>query len=368
SPSGARNTWVLCFSRRNALAWTIRSRSRWKAVRSGSGSSSRSRPFDPEASVACGESVSRSICSVRSRGVGAVTRPWYPRPPTRPGRGSAPEDPVVQVREGLAEVAAQTSGLAPRGRVPGGRGVSPDAEVRGHPLDPQVVPGIRDEERRPHPVRLHVGGGGAEALERGVSDGLGHDRARRKAPGDQVVPPGLRLGRDVSRLAGAEHDHGPGPVLPIQELGLLEPPGEHRRGPAVVLGGPQDDDRVDALDPARVVLVRRPPDRNERDAHHAHRDREQQAGQRDDGMAADGAHHANLTTRPHVTRIHTPAFASPTSAVDRYDPGALATAPNRYVPGWTPLVDRYSQAEAPPASAGQQVFTHAPGGSVPRPG
>ena len=44
SPSGLRKTWVLCFSRRNALEWMIRSRSRSNAVRNSSGSSGRSRP------------------------------------------------------------------------------------------------------------------------------------------------------------------------------------------------------------------------------------------------------------------------------------------------------------------------------------
>src|SRR5690554_309868 len=64
SPSGLRNTWVLCFRRRKALEWTIRSRSRSKAVRNSSGSSSTARPRDSSALVA--SSASRS-CSSRSR-------------------------------------------------------------------------------------------------------------------------------------------------------------------------------------------------------------------------------------------------------------------------------------------------------------
>jgi len=43
SPSGATNTCVLCFSRRKALLWTIRSRSRWKGVRRRQSASSRAR-------------------------------------------------------------------------------------------------------------------------------------------------------------------------------------------------------------------------------------------------------------------------------------------------------------------------------------
>ena len=38
-PPGQMKTWVLCFSRRNALQWTMRSRSRWKGVRRVQGSS-----------------------------------------------------------------------------------------------------------------------------------------------------------------------------------------------------------------------------------------------------------------------------------------------------------------------------------------
>ena len=43
-PSWKTNTWVLWASRRNALAWMIRSQSRRKSVRVGDGGSSRSRP------------------------------------------------------------------------------------------------------------------------------------------------------------------------------------------------------------------------------------------------------------------------------------------------------------------------------------
>ena len=42
-PAGATNTWVLCLRRRNALQWTIRSRSRWNGVRSPQSGSSCSR-------------------------------------------------------------------------------------------------------------------------------------------------------------------------------------------------------------------------------------------------------------------------------------------------------------------------------------
>jgi hypothetical protein len=39
SPSGEIKTWVLCISRRKALAWMMRSLSRWKSLRTPSGGS-----------------------------------------------------------------------------------------------------------------------------------------------------------------------------------------------------------------------------------------------------------------------------------------------------------------------------------------
>ena len=64
----------------------MRSRSRWKTVRTGSCGSSRSRPFDSAASVAAPESVSRSICSVRSRGL-AIAVMLAPGGDSPAGRG-----------------------------------------------------------------------------------------------------------------------------------------------------------------------------------------------------------------------------------------------------------------------------------------
>ena len=61
SPCGAMNTWVFCLSRRNALQCTIRSRSRWKGVRSEQSSSSgRSRPAPPYERTASGDSDASS--------------------------------------------------------------------------------------------------------------------------------------------------------------------------------------------------------------------------------------------------------------------------------------------------------------------
>src|SRR4249920_1751413 len=63
----------------------MRSRSRWKQVRRSSCGSSCSRPLLAEASVAVGDSVSRSISSERSRGT--ATRRYYRRAPTHLIRG-----------------------------------------------------------------------------------------------------------------------------------------------------------------------------------------------------------------------------------------------------------------------------------------
>ena len=77
SPSGLRKTWVLCLSRRNALEWMIRSRSRSKAVRNSSGSSGRSRPRLAVDLVAAGlsrsSSASRATRSRRRSSVAALT-------------------------------------------------------------------------------------------------------------------------------------------------------------------------------------------------------------------------------------------------------------------------------------------------------
>src|SRR3954468_5366231 len=58
-------TWVLCLRRRNALEWTIRSRSRWNGVRSGESSSATARRAGYER-AASGDNWVRSNASMRS--------------------------------------------------------------------------------------------------------------------------------------------------------------------------------------------------------------------------------------------------------------------------------------------------------------
>src|SRR5919106_1580737 len=183
------NTWVLCLSRRKAFEWTIRSRSRWNAVRMGSGGSSRSRPFDSATRVARSPRIRRSRSSWRSR------IPWVPDTGLRvapASEGSSPaEHPVVQVGERLPRVSLEPGGLALGGRMPGGRGVRLDSQVAGHALDPEVVPRVRDQERAVESGLVHASGRRPEALEgagplRRDLDGLGRDTLPGKVPGARL--------------------------------------------------------------------------------------------------------------------------------------------------------------------------------------
>src|SRR2546423_541052 len=58
-------TCVLCFSRRNAFEWTIRSRSRWNGVRSGESSSGWARRAGYERAASC-DSADSSAAAMRS--------------------------------------------------------------------------------------------------------------------------------------------------------------------------------------------------------------------------------------------------------------------------------------------------------------
>src|SRR4029079_11847657 len=75
-------TWVLCFRRRNALEWMIRSRSRSKAVRRGSDVSGRVLPRDSRDLLASGlrlsSSASRAVRS-RRRSLPSMDRSWRMR-------------------------------------------------------------------------------------------------------------------------------------------------------------------------------------------------------------------------------------------------------------------------------------------------
>ena len=274
----------------------MRSRSRWKQVRSGSGGSSRSRPRLCKDSVARGERVSRSICSVRSRGVGTATRVMVARPSDTPGiRVGRRARCVSDRRSGSRGRQTSPAGI-PRGvatlRPPPSAtspGVALNTEVRGHPLNPQVVPGVGDEEDRTHAVRFHVGSGRAETLERGVPHGDGHHRLGRQATPDEIVAAGLGLGRDVAGSASPKNEHDVGAPLLVQELRVLEATSEHRRGLPPVLRGDEHRDDVSVLHPARVVLVGRSEHGNARYDDQSHSGGDEGGQDREDRVMADEA-------------------------------------------------------------------------------
>lgn len=117
---------------------------------------------------------------------------------------------------------------------------------------------------------------------------------------------------------------------------MPQAPLEYRRGPPVVLGGPEHQDHVGTVDAARVVGVGRSPDGHPR-RHEADHEHEGKGGDRDeDGVTAHGVHRTMLATPPssiaegaQVMRIETPSEENPTAADDRNVPRILATAPNR---------------------------------------
>src|SRR5688572_16655548 len=135
-------TCVLCFSRRNAFECTMRSRSRWKGVRSGESSSWTARRAGYER-AASGDSWVRSIASIRSwneRSVGVVwetVTEGFSQANRRRGERSAgvgvawlpasPGAPVLDRGEGQPQ------------------GESDDRDQVDDRLQP--VPGVRDHER-----------------------------------------------------------------------------------------------------------------------------------------------------------------------------------------------------------------------------
>src|SRR2546428_12482068 len=136
----------------------MRSRSRWNAVRSGSDSSSRSRPLDSKANAARSERTWRSICSVRSltvrlesvtelQGSIRVRQDLLAFRCRDGGARLPPEDPISEVADGLPAVSIQSFPLALRSGVPRGGHIGLDAEVSGHPAAPQVVPRVGHQER-----------------------------------------------------------------------------------------------------------------------------------------------------------------------------------------------------------------------------
>src|SRR5690554_288425 len=169
SPSGLRNTWVLCFRRRKALEWTIRSRSRSKAVRNSSGSSSTARPRDSSALVA--SSASRS-CSRRSRS----------------GR-------VLRTREDIFEWSLELNEQEHQYR---------DARRRqNHHADPLQGPGLLEHRDRPG-LPATGDDAAAETGRDGVDDENDGDREEEDGPHPVEVPELHLLDQLEADAAGAD--------------------------------------------------------------------------------------------------------------------------------------------------------------------
>src|SRR5437588_11471420 len=171
------NTWVLCFSRRNAFECTIRSRSRWNGVRRGESSSGATRRAGYER-AASGDSVASSRALSRwwksTLPVVTVTRPIVAagaaaRRPLRAlagrrlgGRHARDRHPVrraahvVEPREleegdrgGVAAV------LAADAELQGGLGLAARPRRKAHqPADPRPI--NRLERATVHDPLLHV--------------------------------------------------------------------------------------------------------------------------------------------------------------------------------------------------------------------
>src|SRR4051794_8944901 len=116
---GYTTTWVLPANRRKAVECTIRSRSRSKQVRSGSGASGTARRPAPWARGAPGRRVSRSRCSRSSRS------------PTGPGPTSAREPACARTRAPSACPAIVSAQARARGEGSPGRpdSATGDAEL-----------------------------------------------------------------------------------------------------------------------------------------------------------------------------------------------------------------------------------------------
>ena len=161
SPSGSTKTCVLWRRRRNALEWTIRSRSRWNGVRRRHSSSGASRPRVSYERTASGE----SHCSSCSRTASAKPSATCPAisdilSETSPVAGGpeaagtvdtcadAPASPSRRPARRclrLGEPPARRSDL--RGARRGAGGSRDDALLRGHDLRPPA-------RERPRPRRL----------------------------------------------------------------------------------------------------------------------------------------------------------------------------------------------------------------------
>src|SRR5712692_8499834 len=215
SPSGARKTWVLCASRRKALAWRMRSRSRWKAVRRGCGSSGICLPRDDAERTACGDSRAASATSSlsltkasRRVSTGDKRNAWFSSrldPPGFPLAWTPPGHPLA-IRASAGVLApCQVSGPAQReghdreGRIDAA-GRDEDRAV-GEVDVVQIVdaaPGVDDRGCRvvAHPRRAHdMGGAGGPTERPGRHDLARHGPRCRLADGSELRTVEVRGGQ-----------------------------------------------------------------------------------------------------------------------------------------------------------------------------
>ena len=94
------------------------------------------------------------------------------------------------------------------------------------------------------PVLAQEPGGGGERLPGAVARRLPLDGVAGHAERLEVGGPGAGLGEAVAGLAAAGDDDERRHAGLVELGGVVEPPGEHRRGLAVVLRGAEHDDGV----------------------------------------------------------------------------------------------------------------------------
>ena len=183
------------------------------------GGSSRSRPFDSARHAPrSGESVSRSICSVRSRGV--VTRLMVAAPDRQGPRGLLPaqEDPVLEVGERLAKVALAPRRLADGGRGPGRRGVAFEPRSRAIAWSRALCQGSDTRNDRVQAARAQ----------------LARDRRRLSS----VVWPSGTATREAWGSLSTPGSRRPASASVVRSPGWLDPTvGRGRRAPAPTGGG-----------------------------------------------------------------------------------------------------------------------------------
>src|SRR5450631_3000626 len=227
--SGKTNTWVLPASRRNAVAWRMRSRSRSKQVRQGSGATGRDRWPAPLARVAPGANRSDSIAS----------RCWRSSPASGPGNSAEERlsawakvmpDPgwpaIVDAQRRFLSLSPSTPSCSPS---------TPSCCTQ--PVCPKAVTARRESLRTLYrrtgpahlsgPAKRSVPGGRADR-DRTVDEGARHRVARGRGPrrGPGRHRGGTGRGRENTL---ADRSEGPPGGCACGQGGLRRGGSAHRR-------------------------------------------------------------------------------------------------------------------------------------------